>query len=401
MKKRLLFSILILLVAILALSACATGQTPAKVTPTSAPAVAKVQSTKTADRIVSEGVVTPVQFTYLTFETQGVIEEVLAAEGQSVEKGELIARLRGSAQQEAAVAAAKLELLSAEQDLDSLKTNADVARAEVQLRMAQANKALDDAQDKRESKSFKRANQSVIDNQRAALILAQDAFDRANDLWSYWKDKDEADVNRAAALTQYSKAEQELNRAKANLNYVEAYPDQFEVELAEGELQVAIANYDQAKRDWELVKDGPNPLKLALAEARIENAKSQLSAAEASLDDHLLTAPFTGTVVTSDFKVGQLVGPQTSPLLLADLSKYQVETTDLTELSVVGIKEGSVVKVTFDAITGLELPGEVLRISPLGEDRQGDITYTVYIDLTKQDPRLRWNMTASVVFEGK
>lgn len=401
MKKRLLSSVLVLLVAILALSACATSQTPAKGTPTSAPAVAKVQATKTADRIVSEGVVTPVQFTYLTFETQGVIEEVLAAEGQSVEKGELIARLRGSAQQEAAVAAAKLELLSAEQDLDLLKTNADVARAEVQLRMAQANKALDDAQDKRESKSFKRANQSVIDNQRAALILAQDAFDRANDLWSYWKDKDEADVNRAAALTQYSKAEQELNRAKANLNYVEAYPDQFEVELAEGELQVAIANYDQAKRDWELVKDGPNPLKLALAEARIENAKSQLSAAEASLDDHLLTAPFTGTVVTSDFKVGQLVGPQTSPLLLADLSKYQVETTDLTELSVVGIKEGSAVKVTFDAITGLELPGKVLRISPLGEDRQGDITYTVYIDLTRQDPRLRWNMTASVVFEGK
>ncbi len=388
------------------LSACMSGQvTPATTgtTPstTTAPAVAKVQPTRSADRIVSEAVVTPVQFAYLTFETQGILAEVAATEGQMVKAGDVIARLRGSAQQEAAVAAAKLEVLSAEQAIKDLKKDADVARAEAQLALAQASKALDDATDKRQSKSFKRADQAVVDNQRAALILAEDAFSRANDLWSYWKDKDENDVNRAAALTQFSKAQQELNKARANLNYVESYPDKMEVDLAEGELVLATARYDQAKRQWDLVKDGPNSETLALAEARLENARAQQVAAESTLDDHLLTAPFDGTVITSELKVGQLVGPQSEPLLLADLTRYQVETTDLTEMSVVGIKDGSPVKVTFDAITGLELPGKVLRISPLGEDKQGDITYTVFIDLTKQDPRLRWNMTASVVFDGK
>lgn len=390
---------------VIVLSACMPGQGTAQTTgaapTTTVPAVAKVQPTRSADRIVSEAVVAPVQFAYLTFETQGILAEVAAAEGQTVQAGDVIARLRGSAQQEAAVAAARLEVLSAEQAISDLKKNADVARAEAQLALAQASKALDDATDKRQSKSFKRADQAVVDNQRAALILAEDAFSRANDLWSYWKDKDENDVNRAAALTQFSKAQQELNKARANLNYVESYPDQMEVDLAEGELVLSTARFDQAKRQWELVKDGPNPESLALAEARLENARAQLVAAESTLDDHLLTAPFTGTVITSELKVGQLVGPQSKPLLLADLTRYQVETTDLTEMSVVGIKEGSPVKVTFDAITGLELPGKVLRISPLGEDKQGDITYTVYIDLTKQDARLRWNMTASVVFDGK
>lgn len=401
MKKKWISLVSIVVLSAVILSACdMMNPTSTTAEPTKA-AVAQVQPTKTSDRIVSEGVVVPIQYTYLSFETQGVVEEVLVAEGEKVEAGGLIARLKGSAQLEAAMTAAKLELLSAEQDLENLKENADVARAQAQLRMAEANKALDDAKDKRQSKSYKRADQSVINNTRAALILAEDAFKRANDIWSYWKDKDEYDVNRAAALTQFSKAQQEYDRAKANMNYVEGYPDQFEVDLAEGNLQVAQANYDKAVRDFEQLKDGPNPKDLALAEARVDNAKSQLAAAESKLDDHLLTAPYTGTLVTSDIKVGQVVGPQTSTVLLADLSEYRVETTDLTELSVVSIKEGSGVEVTFDAITGLKLPGKVIRISPLGKDKQGDITYTVYIDLTKQDPRLRWNMTSSVVFTGK
>jgi multidrug efflux pump subunit AcrA (membrane-fusion protein) len=400
MKNKLLSTVSALVLLSLVLCGCMAGQASTQTAPTSGPVV-QVQPTRSADRIVSEGVVVPMQFANLSFETQGIVEEVLIAEGQTVKAGEFIAKLKGSAQQEAAVTAAELELLSAEQDLDFLKKNADVARAEVLLRLAQANKALDDATDERQSKSYKRADQAVVDNQRAALILAEDAFSRANDLWSYWKDKDEYDVNRAAALTQFSKAQQELNRARANLNYVEAYPDKFEVDLAEGELQIAQARYDQANRDWELVKDGPNPKELALAEARLANAQAQLEAAKSLLDDHHMTAPFTGTVVTSDIKVGQLVGPQSATLLLADLSQYQVETTDLTELSVVGIQEGSPVKVSFDAITGLELPGKIARISPLGKDKQGDITYTIYIELTRQDARLRWNMTASVVFGGK
>ena len=73
-----------------------------------------------------------------------------------------------------------------------------------------------------------------------------------------------------------------------------------------------------------------------------------------------------------------------------------METEDLTELSVVGIREGDPVRVSFDAIDDLTLPGKVRRIRSFGESRLGDITYRVTIALDRQDPRLRWNMTASV-----
>jgi len=41
----------------------------------------------------------------------------------------------------------------------------------------------------------------------------------------------------------------------------------------------------------------------------------------------------------------------------------------------------------------------VVRIKAIGENKMGDITYTVVIQPDQHDERLRWNMTASVVIE--
>ena len=57
--------------------------------------------------------------------------------------------------------------------------------------------------------------------------------------------------------------------------------------------------------------------------------------------------------------------------------------------------------VTFDALPDLELTGRVSAVEPYGESRQGDIVYTVVVMLDRQDPRLRWNMTAKVSIESR
>ncbi len=84
---------------------------------------------------------------------------------------------------------------------------------------------------------------------------------------------------------------------------------------------------------------------------------------------------------------------------LADLATLQIETDDLTELNIVRVREGAPATVTFDAVPGLTLTGRVVRIKPLGENRQGDMTYTVVIRPDQLDERLRWNMTAAVAIE--
>ena len=88
-------------------------------------------------------------------------------------------------------------------------------------------------------------------------------------------------------------------------------------------------------------------------------------------------------------------------LQLADLTRWQIETEDLTELSVVDITEGANTRIVFDAIPGLRKEGEVVRVRSIGEDRRGDIVYTVIVDPSDQDSRLLWNMTAVVSIEVK
>ncbi|MGB9632673.1 MAG: efflux RND transporter periplasmic adaptor subunit, partial [Chloroflexaceae bacterium] len=79
-----------------------------------------------------------------------------------------------------------------------------------------------------------------------------------------------------------------------------------------------------------------------------------------------------------------------------DMSNWKIETEDLTELSIVRIREGDPVTITFDALPGFELPGKVAQIKPMGENRQGDVVYTVVVIPDRWDERLRWNMTATV-----
>ena len=113
----------------------------------------------------------------------------------------------------------------------------------------------------------------------------------------------------------------------------------------------------------------------ARAEANVAQARANLTESQAAYEKLRAGAPI---------------------LHLADLSTWQIATTDLTELDVIRVRMGSPVTMTFDAIAGLELRGRVSHMRPIGENKQGDITYVVRVTPDQQDARLRWNMTAAV-----
>ncbi len=378
---------------LLSLTACSAGAAPAATDATPLPPILAETN------VVAEGKVVPVQYATLSFSAQGVIDQVLVTEGDQVQKGEVIAQLQGSHKIAAAVTAAQLELLGANQALKDLNESAEKLKSAAELRLANAQDALDTANDHRTWKNYKNGSQDAIDLARADLVLAQDRVDNLQETFSGVADRGEKDVIRAQALSALSAAQKARDRAESNLNYLLKMPDPVEVAKADADVSVAQAELDAAQRDYDRVKSGPNPDDLALAEARITNAQAQITAAQSNLDDLQLAAPFTGIVVSNGLKEGELVNPQTSNVVLADLSKWQVETTDLTELNVVGIKPGDPVTVKFDALPDVALKGSVARIKALGENRQGDITYTVTVDLLEQNPELRWNMTAIVTFD--
>ena len=112
-----------------------------------------------------------------------------------------------------------------------------------------------------------------------------------------------------------------------------------------------------------------------------------------------LKAPFAGTVAEIVPLAGEQVGAGAVVMRLADLSAWQIETDDLTELDVVKVKVGAPASLTFDALPGVELTGKVVQIKPIGAEKQGDMTYTVVIQPDKHEDRLHWNMTATATIE--
>ena len=135
---------------------------------------------------------------------------------------------------------------------------------------------------------------------------------------------------------------------------------------------------------------------IAAAEAAVAQAQAAREQAAVSLADTELKAPFAGTLAVIHVRQGEQVAAGSPVAELGDLTAWQVETDDLSELDIVRVQEGQTVKVTFDAIPGLAPSGTVERVQPKGEKKLGDMTYTVIVRLNDPDPRLRWNMTAVI-----
>ena len=364
----------------------------------SSKATATPATTESFAITMAEGQVVPDQQANLSFAHPGIVETVSVKEGEPVQEGQVIARLKGKTSAEAAITQAELQVLSSQQALDDLIEKARLGSTDADLKLAEARIELKSAQDDRQSLDYQQVTQNNLDLLRANYIIAQDAFKTAADDYENVKDRADNDLIKANALSKLSAARLARDNALYNLNKALERPEPNKVAEADARVAKAKAVMDDAQSTYDKLKNGPDPEKLALAQATLNSAQAQLEAARTALSDLELKAPFTGTLVSSDLEVGQAVGSQTV-ILMGDISHWKIETTDLTEQDVTGLHTGIPVTVTFDAIPDLKLAGKIDRIKPLGENKQGDITYTVYILLDQQDPRLLWNMKAFVTLE--
>lgn len=402
------------------------GGATAEATSTPLPAV------KTNPEIIVDAVVVPVRYAALSLATSGIVAQVMVNEGDPVEAGQVIAQLENErqviaiAQAEARVRAAqariseiragsRLEELQAAQaavdiavaNLANLQEGSrpqDIAAAESALAAAQAayQRVLDGADDAQII-----AAEVNLANAEAALRQAQSAYDQVS-----WRN-DVAALPQAAEL---ERATNNLQAAQANYDDVVSGANESDIAAARAEVQRAQAALDtarnpatagqiaaaeaqvrQAEAQLALLQAGARPETLDAAQADLTEAQTALMQQQVALQDTQLTAPFAGTIASLNLEVGEQALAGTPVVQLADLSQWHIETDDLTEINVVFVQEGNRVRINIDALPELEMEGTVLRIRPLGENKQGDITYTATIVPDESDDRLRWNMTASVM----
>lgn len=396
--------------------------------PTPLPAV------QAGGEVVVDAVVVPVQYAALSMAAGGIVAEVLVQEGEQVEAGQVLARLDNE-RQVIAIAQAEARVRAAQAQLDELRAGAreeEIAQAQAAVDLAEAN--LQQIQEGARQEDIAAAQAAVAQaqagldgvlagadeqqlvaaeaemrNAEAAVRQAQNAY---NDI--KWMANAGA-MPQSAALEQATNAyeaarasydllakgadDDQIAAAQAQVRQAQAQLDRVRNGATESEIAAAQAQVRQAEASLALAQAGARPETIMGAEANLTTAMTDLMQRQTDLADTELTAPFAGTVASLSLRVGEQVAAGVPSVQLADTSEWRIETDDLTEINVVDVQEGDHVLVTVDALPDVELTGTVIAVKPLGENKQGDITYTATIRLDESDPRLRWNMTASVVIQ--
>ena len=136
--------------------------------------------------------------------------------------------------------------------------------------------------------------------------------------------------------------------------------------------------------------------------ARVQVAEAALQVARANLDNTMIHAPFTGTVLRKDAEVGEVVAPSVgggltrgAVVTMADLATLEVEV-DVNEAYIGRIRTGQPARITVDAYPDTSFRAAVRLVVPTA-DRQ-KATVQVKVAFLDHDPRVLPEMGARVEF---
>ena len=330
--------------------------------------------------IGATGMVHANQTALLAWQTSGNIGEIAVEVGDAVTAGQVLAALDEASLSQSSILA-RADLINAQRALDDL-LNDQVTMAQAQQAVYTAQQALyaaERAMDRFEGDDYKdaleEARQDVIDREDE-LTEAQDAFEPYED----WDATNETRQRYEQDLIDAQNAYDEAVRIVALL--------ELEQQAAQASLEAATASLAAAQREYDRVKDGPDPDDVAALEARI-------AAAQATLDLTQLTAPFDGTITEVNLKEADRVAPGVTAFRIDDLSRLIVDV-QVSEVDINSIQIDQPVNLSFDAILDKEYHGRVTQVAQVGTVVQGVVQFNVSVELTDADEAVRPGMTAAV-----
>lgn len=359
--------------------------------------------------ILAEGRLVPRSFVNLTLADGARPAEVNVIEGQRVSAGDVLLRVDGYEQAAAELAYAELELVSDRQELEALYQDSAHELAKVEMALAEATRERTLAEDHLEGLLRPRP-QLQIGQAHANLILAENQLAKAHQdlekaekkfankksfIWRFINQR-QFKLRITSLEAEVAYRERRYQDAQEKYDDLLAPPDPIDVALAEASLAQAESSLHKLERQRQDLLIGPDVDNLEFAEARLSAAESRLDAARVALESYQLAAPIDGVVVELNVKPGEWMPAGRPVAVLADFDHWIVETVDLHETLVPGLLPGQPVRLHIDAIPGLSLNGRVENIDLLYTEDDDEIYYTVDIETTQNDPRLRWGMTVQV-----
>lgn len=415
-RKTLVASLAGLMVLILlAISGCQTALqsfgaipgAPTEAAAISAPVEPESQPVVTISEV--QGKLVPRHSASLSLAEGARVNQVYVTEGQTVSAGDLLLQLDGYEQSQAQLINAQAEELIAQQALDELYRNSEIARAKAGIELAEAEKEHALAEDHYRSMSTP-LSKMTIEAGRVNMLLAerqlkdkQDGLAKAQRIFNnkkhiIWRFINKRQFRLRITLIEQKVAEYERRYQDAKENYEDllAFPDPIDLELAKARFERANSRLDEAKRNLNDLSQGPDPDDLKSAQSRLKSAQANLEAAKVALESTQLVAPIDGEVVDLQADQGEWLSPGMPAVVIADLSEWQVESDEVGESIAPNVSPGQAVRLQVPAFPDLSLDGHVESLSQGYSEEDGDIFYTIKIIPMQSDPRLRWGMTVNI-----
>ncbi len=365
----------------------------------------------------------------INFSGTGTISQIDVKVGQTVIKGQILAKLDKTSlqgavdqaqvtvntdlaavnnsgnnssatkgQSSASIAAAETGLSNAEANLTKVRaeSSASIAAAQTALNNAETNLTNVEAQAEASKAVAKdQENQAIAQCPTGepahsnCVKLATDQYNQA---------VANANANVATAKGQVRTAKQQLRtaRAQAAANNAAA---QAQINTAESQLNTALAQAN--------VSNTTANGQVNTAQGQLQTALQQLQTAEDNLRNATLKAPHDGTVSIVNGNVGGTPGASSGTstsasggtfIQIVDASALQV-LANVNETDTANLQVGQPVQFTVNAYGQRLFQGTVSAIAPNGQTVSNVVTYPVTIDVDTNDlkgARLLPGMTANV-----
>jgi HlyD family secretion protein len=172
---------------------------------------------------------------------------------------------------------------------------------------------------------------------------------------------------------------------------------------AQARYDSAAANLASAERTYELVRIGPRQEQIDAMRGQIEQARGSVAFFETQLENTVIRAPVTGTILERAVEKGEFVttsfvgerGAKGYVVSLADLNDLEVELDiNQNDFARLGPRQRGVISV--DAFPDRRYEGRIDEISP--EANRQKATVQVKVKVLQPDAYLRPEMNASVAF---
>lgn len=344
--------------------------------------------------IIADGEVVPFNDMQIIAHTNGRIEELLIEEGQFVEKGQIILRMEIPQTLLAELQAAKLDQLVAQQSIDDLNLYGPIQKHNAYQRVLNAKTALRDAQAVWDDFDKEQYDEDLEDI-KEDVIDAKKKLDDAKEELKKYLDLEKDNPQRKNRQDKVDDSQLKLNELEREQNALEQRYEQIQLslEIAEAEENNALSEYQEFGQN--IVPED----KVKLVEEQMATAEAKIEAIEKTISELEIIVPFDGKLISLNVQQSERIYTGQVIAVVADVSSWFVESTDITELEVVDISIGDTVTLEFDSFPDKVLKGKVVEISDQPEMRYNDVLYRVRIELPDHDLPLRWKMSTIIKFE--